>query len=110
MSAYRDALHLDSKAAEQRLRVAAELLRTGEGVVVLEGSLALRPGAGRITCEVIDDCLERQRSPSEYEALVAAAKILLHGSKLAPFVSLDRLDWIVVQDYGTGTTQVWPAV
>ena len=110
MSAYKDALYLDSTSSEQRLQLAANLLLTGEVVVLLEGCLALRPYGGRITCEVIDEWSEAQHSQAEYEAMLGRGKSLLFSSKLGSMIPLDRLDWVVVQDYGTGTTQVWPAV
>jgi hypothetical protein len=110
MSAYKDALHLDGKSADDRVRLAADLLRTGEGVVVLEGRLALRPLGGRIICEVIDAWFKGEHSHAEYKAMVDVGKSLLSASRLASVVPSDRLDWVVVSDYGTGTVELWRAV
>ena len=53
MSAYKDALRLSSTERGARLTAAAELLAERKAVVVLDNTLALRPDAHRILCEVI---------------------------------------------------------
>jgi len=110
MSAYKDALHLDAKWADDRVRLAADLLRTGQGVVVLDRRVALRPLDGRILCEVIDPWFNGEHSPAKYQAMVDAGKSLLAASPLASVVPADRRDWVVVSDYGTGTVELWHAV
>jgi hypothetical protein len=53
MSAYKHALHLSSTERGPKLQLATELLAEGKEVVVLDGTLALRPEADKILCEVI---------------------------------------------------------
>ena len=83
------------------MTAAAELLAERKAVVVLDNTLALRPDAHRILCEVIaSDGI----APEEQ---VEMAKRLLQASTLGSVVSQDRHQWIVVRDYGTGTVELW---
>ena len=109
MSAYRDALHIDRDAPPSRVRLAMSLLQSGEGVVVLEGRVALRPLQDHILCEVIDESGKSRRSPHEYEALVEAGRQILATSQLENALPRKILSWLVVVDDGSGTIEMWHA-
>jgi hypothetical protein len=53
MSAYKDALTIDAQSSEQRLALAADVPDRCEGVVMLDGVVALRPTPDAILCEVL---------------------------------------------------------
>ena len=103
MSAYKDALHISSKESGSRLALARDLLSSGQGVVVLDGFLALRPTPEGLLAEVIS-----YGSSPEPVALVDAARVLLEQATLVlpaqPYATL------IVNDYGPGTMEVWRAV
>ena len=107
MSAYRDALAIDAGSPAERLELAAQLLRERAGVVLLEGSLALRPSGREIVCEVIDPAPSAHRCAFEYEVLVENARRLLESSSLHERLPDRRRQWVVVEDLGTGTAEVW---
>jgi hypothetical protein len=69
MSAYSHAVAVGIGTSDQALARAAEVLASGDGVVLLEGHVALRAA-------------DRPRLP--------------HA-------------WLVVEDRGTGTAELWPA-
>lgn len=101
MSAYKDALHLSSAEVGPRLQLASALLASRQSVVVLEGRLALRPELNEILCEVIsfgNDAPEIQ---------VQSAKRLLQKSTLGGTIPNRKCRWLVVEDYGMGTTELW---
>jgi hypothetical protein len=104
MSAYKGDLHIRSDESGGRLALARELLATGQGVVVLDGILALRPDGGGILCEVIAD-----GSESDFASEVAGAQDLLARSTLDLHAISRKLQWLVVDDYGTGTRELWRA-
>ncbi len=109
MSAYRDALSVDAEASEQRLALAGGILRDGDGVVLLEGILALRPTPNALLCEVIDPTPSIRRSGDEYEVLVEGARRLLEASRLRAQLPSIRREWLVVDDHGMGTLELWHA-
>jgi len=109
MSAYKQALIVDDDSSEQRLLLAADVLKRGEGVVMLDGVVALRPTPDAILCEVIDPTPTAHRCAEEFKVLVENAERGLAKSKLARLLPRKRLEWIVVDDYGTGTIELWPA-
>ena len=104
MSAYKDALHIKSDESGGRLALAQELLATGQGVVVLAGEVALRPSGRELLCEVIAD-----GSETDFASEVASARELLARSTLGLSVATRNLQWFVVDDYGTGTQELWRA-
>ena len=104
MSAYKDALHIKSDESGGRLALAQELLATGQGVVVLDGVVALRPSGRELLCEVISD-----GSGTGFASEVASARELLARSTLGLSASTRKLQWLVVDDYGTGTQELWRA-
>jgi hypothetical protein len=81
--------------------LAAEILAEGRAVVVLDGCLALRADSGRILCEVISS---ESVAP---QVQVQTAKRLLQASTLGPLVDIKRCQWLLVEDYGTGTAELW---
>jgi hypothetical protein len=101
MSAYKDALHLTSAEQGPRLALAAEILAEGSGVVVLDGVLALRPASDKIQCEVISS------GTTPPHAQVEAAKRLLLVATLGCLVDSHKCDWLLVDEYGTGTVELW---
>jgi hypothetical protein len=108
MSAYRDALAIDDASSEQRIALAAELLSSGRGVVLLEGMVALCPTADGILCEVIDPMPSAHRCAEEFKVLVENAERTLSASKLGGLLPRRPLKWLVVEDYETGTLELWP--
>jgi len=104
MSAYKNALHVSTTETGPRAQLASELLRSGEQVVVLENVLALRAERDSILCEVI---VSPGSSPSSYSSAVASAQALLNNSTLFNAVSGKCFTWLVVDDYGTGTSVLW---
>lgn len=109
MSAYKHALTVDDSSSEQRLALAAEVLDRCDGVVMLDGVVALRPTPTAILCEVIDPWPTAHRCAEEFRVLVENASRGLAGSKLASRLPRRPLNWIVVDDIGTGTVELWPA-
>ena len=105
MSAYRNALHIKSDVSGDRLTLAKELLSTGQGVVVIDGALALRANGNEILCEVISG-----GQGADLSSEVADAKNLLLRSTISLLTTpgLD-LQWNLVEDYGTGTQELWRA-
>ena len=101
MSAFKDALHLTSVEQGRRLQLAAELLADGRAVVVLDNTIALRPGADKILCEVIS------AGSVAPETQVENGKRLLQASTLGDLVDTRRCEWLVVEDYGMGTVELW---
>ena len=109
MSAYKHALVVDEGASFRRLRLAAELLSNGRSVVVLDGVVALRATPSELLCEVVDATPSAHRCEEEYRVLIENAARALAQSSLSRFLPKKPLRWLVVDDYGTGTVQLWPA-
>lgn len=109
MSAYKHALTVDDSSSEQRLALAVQVLDRCEGVVMLEGVVALRPTPSAILCEVIDPMPTAHRCAEEFKVLVENASRGLFSSKLGSRLPQRPLQWLVVDDYGTGTVELWPA-
>jgi hypothetical protein len=109
MSAYKDAVRIDPEESGSRLELARELLRNGDAVVLVGGRLALRPLPDRILCEVVTQTPPPSRGVSAYLTEVESAKRMLMASSIASGVAGRKLEWVVVDDYGTGTTELWHA-
>jgi len=109
MSAYKDALTLELSASDERVALAADILVNRAGVVLLDGLLALRPVGAELLCEVIDPTPFAHRCANEYEVLVENARLALKASKLGARLPNRPRKWLVVEDYGTGTTELWRA-
>jgi hypothetical protein len=110
MSAYRDALIVDDNSSDQRLDLAAAVLDRCEGVVLLDGMVALRPTPRAIICEVIDPAPAAHRCAEEFKVLVENASFSFANSKLEERLPSRPLEWVVVDDYGSGTVELWPAL
>jgi hypothetical protein len=82
------------------------MLLQAQGVVLLDHFLALRPCGDHILCEVIAN---GAHDPIGYQAAVAEAKSLLAASSIFNFVSGMRMVWLAVEDYGSGTVEMWRA-
>jgi hypothetical protein len=108
VSAYKDALAIASDTNGTRRQLALDLLSSGENVVLLEGRLALRPSHEGILCEVITNLPPAARTPDALQAEIESAQALLATSTVGHQVQQSVLKWLVVEDYGTGTLQVWP--
>jgi hypothetical protein len=106
MSAYKSDLHIRANESGRRAELAAGLVSEGQGVVVIEETLALRPNGGELLCEVIS---RPSLDVATYRAAVENAKALLASSSLAAATSSKKLSWLVVEDYGTGTLELWHA-
>ena len=107
MSAYKHALIVDDTSSEQRLALAAELLDRCNGIVLLDGTLALRPTPEATLCEVIDPMPTAHRCAEEFKVLVENAGRVLARSKLASLLPDRPLRWLVVEDHGTDTVELW---
>jgi len=108
MSAYKHAVVIDDASSEQRLALAAEVLDHCEGIVILDGVVALRPTPGAILCEVIDPTPTAHRCAEEFKVLAENAGRALARSNLASRLPRRPLQWLVVEDDGAGTVELWP--
>ena len=108
MNAYQNALAIATDTSGSRLDLARELLRTGEEVVLLEHTLALRSDGQRIICEVITRLPDGAQNAEAFEAEIAAARAVLEASTIRGAVKAREHEWIVVDDDGMGTWQLWP--
>jgi hypothetical protein len=110
MSAYRDAFVVDDNSSDQRLALAAAVLDRCEGVVLFDGMVALRSTPHAILCEVIDPAPNTHRCAEEFKVLVENASLSLASSKFSKRLPIRPLEWLVVDDYGSGTAQLWPVL
>lgn len=108
MSAYQNALAIDAGSSDQRLALAADILAGNEGIVLLEGLIALRSMCTHLSCEVLDPSPASRRCANEYEVLVENAQRVLQASKFRQFLPGLPCRWTVVEESGTGTAEVWP--
>ena len=108
MSAYRDTIAIDACASDERLAAAAAVLASGTGVVLLDQHVALRPAQGHIRCEVVDPTPSARRCEQEYEVLLENARRALEASALRDLMPRLPLQWVVVEDQGTGIEELWP--
>ncbi len=109
MSAYRDALSISADSSDQRLELAAEILAAGTGVVMFNDTVALRPTRTCLLCEVVDPAPSSRRCENEFEVLVENARTMLDSSRLRQRLPNIPRKWLVVEDYGTGTAELWRA-
>jgi hypothetical protein len=103
MSSYKHILNVDDHTSEQLLKLAADWLERNEGVVVLNGVIALRPGPVAIVCEVIDPTPAAHRCGEEFRVLVENAARTLAASQLASRLPQRPLQWRVVDQDGRVT-------
>jgi len=109
MTAYRDAFCIDANSPDERLELAAEILAAGSGVVMFDETVALRPTPACLLCEVVDPAPTSRRCENEYEVLVENAQRMLDSSRLRKRLPDIPRKWLVVEDHGTGTVELWHA-
>ena len=104
-----DTLVIDESSSEQRLQLAAELLESCSGVVVLDGVVTLWPRPTDTECAVAVTVHSIARCEEEYKVLVENAARTFQASKLAPRMPDRPLRWVVIDDYGRGSVELWRA-
>lgn len=109
MSTYRDAISIDANSTNERLELAAEILATGAGVVMFDGTVVLRPTPTCLLCEVVDSSPTSRRCENEFEVLVENAQRMLDSSRFRKHLPDTPRQWLVVEDCGTGTRELWHA-
>lgn len=107
MAAYTDALTIEVGETGQRLKLAAELLSGGAGVIMLENIVALRSTGSQLLCQVVDPMPRAHRCANEYEVLVENARRTLEGSKLNNLLPRLPRKWLVVEVSGAEMIEVW---
>lgn len=108
MSAYRDAFAIGADSSDQRLDRAAEILAAG-GIVLLDNTVALRPTETCLLCEVVETAPSARLCEHEFEVLVENAQRVLDASRLGKRLPDMPRKWLVVEDDGTGTVELWHA-
>jgi hypothetical protein len=109
VSAYPEALRIDSGAAPERLRLAAEALWESSRVVLLDDSVALHSSPRELVCEVIEPAGEAHRCAEEYKVMVENAARALEASPLAALLPERPRQWRVMESDGTRVNEVWRA-
>lgn len=89
--------------------MAADLLESCGGIVMLDGVIALRPSPVEIRCEVIDPDPSAHRCAEEFKVLVENAGRRLAGSRLATRLPLKPMRWLVVEVANSGIVDLWAA-
>ena len=102
-------LVIDDFASDQRLALAAELLERSSGVVVLDGVVTLWPRPNEIECAVTLAMPAIARCEEEYKVLVENAARALQASKIGRRLPNRPRRWVVVDDYGKGSVELWHA-
>lgn len=105
----RIALTIDATASDEQLALAAERLSHRDGVVVLDGRVALRSTSRSLVCEVIDPWPSTHRCAEEYAVMVENARRALEASRLGAVLPDLPREWRVVEVRGTDTTEMWRA-
>jgi len=108
-SSYEHALGIDDTSSEQSLALAADRLERCQGIVMLDGVIALRPMPGVIRCEVIDPTPSTHRCEEEFKVLVENAYRRLAGSRLAARLPRRPFKWLVVENRESGIVELWTA-
>jgi hypothetical protein len=109
MSVFKEALTIDSGSSKERLELAKEMLSRGAGVVIYENTVALSLAPTYLLCEVVDPMPSARRCENEFEVLVENARRMLESSRLKEFLPDLPCRWLVVEDHGTGTVELWHA-
>jgi hypothetical protein len=109
MTAYREAVVVDSGSSNERVAVAANELSSGTGVVLLEGTVALRSLGTHVLCDVIDPIPATRKCENEFGVLVENAQRLLEASRLGALLPRLPCRWRVVEDRGAGAVELWRA-
>jgi hypothetical protein len=109
MSAYRNALSIDADSSDRRVEQAAEMLAARAGVVMFHDTIALRATPTCLMCEVVDPTPASRRCDNEFEVLVENAQRMLESSKLGTRLPDIPRKWVVVEDCGADTVELWHA-
>ena len=104
-----DTLVIDNSSSDQQLALAQELLESCRGPVALEGVATLWPSPAHIECAVADPAPGAARCEEEYKVLVENAARALRSSKLGARLPDRPLRWLVVDDGGVGSVELWRA-
>ncbi|MGL1902561.1 MAG: hypothetical protein OCC49_10525 [Fibrobacterales bacterium] len=88
-----------------RIDLAATILAEKSGEVLLDCKLILS-NSHSLTIEIIEDVntVDVDLSISTVES----ARTLLSSSTLWPKISHFKIDWIIVNDTGSGRVKIWP--
>jgi hypothetical protein len=108
-SGYEQALVVDDTSSERQLALAADLLETCGGIVLLDGMIAVRPGTVEIRCEVIDPDPSAHRCAEEFKVMVENAARRLAASTLGSRLPERPVRWLVVEDGESGLVELWTA-
>ena len=109
MSAYRDALAIDTECTDHCLDSAVEVLASGAGVVLLNNTIALCQTATHLLCEVVEPTTSSRLCEYEFQVLVENAQRMLDCSRLGERLPDIPRKWRIVEDCGTGTAELWRA-
>ena len=109
MSAYPDAIAIDADSSDERLELAAEILASGAGVVILNETISLRPTSTCLHREVVDPSPASRRCENEYEVQVENAQRMLDSSRLGELLPDLPRKWLVIEDHRNGTVELWRA-
>ena len=108
MDVYEHTLAIATDTSGARLELARELLSAGKETVFLEKTIFLSARGDRILCEVFTRLPDHARNAAGFNAEIAAARALLESSTIADAVKARPQEWIVIEDAGMGTEQLWP--
>lgn len=100
---------LEKSSPASTVRRAVDLVSSGEGAVLLDRMLVVRPVSDGISCEVIDPDHGMHRCAEEYRVLIENAARHLAASALSAPLAHRRLIWRVVEDRAGGMAILWEA-
>lgn len=109
MSHYDDTLVIDSCSTDGDLALAAELLASGKGTVIIDALIALRAMGTYILCDVIDATPATHRCEHEYEVLMENAQRMLAASRLRHQLPDLPCRWRIVARNSNGIEELWRA-
>ena len=75
---------------------------------MLENRLALRRMKEYVLCEVITQLQPHEHQEEKLAEEINQAKDLLKNSTIQNLVKEYKLKWLVIEDYGSGSVQIWP--
>jgi hypothetical protein len=91
-------LLIDERSTDVELAQAAQILKSGTGVVQLANICTLRALRKRLLCEVPDSLAGQHRCEEEHLVLIENARRALAASRLAPHLAgVDRVWRVVAQ-------------
>ena len=110
MSGYGDAFVVDPDGPDELLAQAGGILATGAGVVLVGGSVAVRPTPGCLIFEVLDPAPDSRRCENEYEVLIENAQRMVQASRLRRHLPGLPHRWLIVDNRGPDTLALWRAL